>query len=360
MSPARVSFTLTGSVVVRLSGPTTGDRSSDDPCERAPGSDPEWLCDHLTVRVFQRRTHLAVEKREARQKLLRSKRVDARLRKPKVRLVKLGSATPMGLHDSLSTLSTLLGAGLETVTSDVDTDPEDDLWEVGEASDLGQTEEEVQILCGGEGVAVPADRFHGSAAEQRGAVAQTAPPSCQVEAVDRLVPNDRLRGSQLVVVVVDEQDATTHRHYLRMEPKVGELAIQTVRGRQIVAVHPGDEGAARGIQSLVEGRDNPCAPVEPENSNAWVSARCSGQEIRSCIVRCVVDRQHLVARHRLTVQALERRLQKAGAVVNRHQDRDLRWLIAHEDVHSRAPNPGGDVERCGVGLYAIRARYPPL
>ena len=104
--------------------------------------------------------------------------------------------------------------------------------------------------------------------------------------------------------------------------------LEPVRKREVVRVHAGNTASPYLVEPQVERTGEPPTRFTADDPDARIVE--PGKDGRRVVRRSVVDDHQLEIGHRLAQDALERRTEVSGAVVNRDQHRDSG--IAGHDV----------------------------
>ena len=124
------------------------------------------------------------------------------------------------------------------------------------------------------------------------------------------------------------EHARPDQHDGRPAVEAREDTLEPVRKRDVVRVHAGNAASSHLVESEVERTGEPSTPLTADDPDTRIVE--PGEHGRRLVRRSVVDDHELEIGHRLAQDALERRTEVAGAVVNRDQHRDSG--IAGHDV----------------------------
>ena len=145
----------------------------------------------------------------------------------------------------------------------------------------------------------------------------------------------RHRGARLRHVDGAESTAGLQLEHARPDQYHGRLAVEArkdtlepVRKREVVRVHAGNTASPYLVEPEVERTCEPPTRLTADDPDTRIVE--PGKDGRRVVRRSVVDDHQLEIGHRLAQDALERRTEVSGAVVNRDQHRDSG--IAGHDV----------------------------
>jgi hypothetical protein len=145
------------------------------------------------------------------------------------------------------------------------------LGHVSELANLAESEQELETLSRLKTGVVTAYLAHDLRAQYEAGVVHADSP-LQMEGLNGGMLERMVRTEDRAVVFVDEQRLGSNCHAFGMFFKVAKLPLQSLRGRDIVGIHPGVERRARAMKPFVEMRCVP-AMLSREDPNPGVAPR---------------------------------------------------------------------------------------
>jgi hypothetical protein len=104
-------------------------------------------------------------------------------------------------------------------------------------------------------------------------------------------------------------------------------AFQIIFVILIVVVEVGDHGANGVPQAFVSGSSRAPVTGELENSDARIPATPVKKPFVGVVGGSIIDGQQLPVWKALSAQRLDRPIEQRAAIEDRHDDRDLRWVL---------------------------------
>ena len=164
-----------------------------------------------------------------------------------------------------------------------------------------------------------------------------------------------------LTLIVDEHNGGANRTHLRVCLEERHLGGQASSQRNVVAVLPSDELAARYRQTLVQSRARSPLAVAANRGHPSVPASSVGDYLPPIVGRTIVDDDELDVAKGLRQYSVDRLAEKGLRVIDRHQHADARCR-AHR--YHRSPNDSssgrtGGIRLGGPALFRFDERRVP-